>query len=105
MKPNNLAHDRLVLALVADLLHSIQTRSGAHAASCTVGTKAASPEVKWREHEVDHLPPANAEVKNGGTISLLPRMHNRSSMVAVLGPVLWPNLAHTYLYSPYVFTV
>jgi hypothetical protein len=27
--------------------------------------------VKWARHEADHSPPANAEVKNGGTVSLL----------------------------------
>jgi hypothetical protein len=86
VKPNNLAHDRLVLALVTDLLHNIQTISGAHSASCTVGTKVASPEVKWQGHEVDHSPPANAEVKNGGTISLLPiRLLSDALLIKAMG--------------------
>jgi hypothetical protein len=71
VKPKNLAYDRLVPVLVTDLLHNLQTRSGANVGSCTLGTKTAAPEVKWPGHEADHSPPTNAEVKNGGTISWL----------------------------------
>jgi hypothetical protein len=31
-------------------------------------TGAPSPGLKWPEHEVDHSPPPNAKVKDGGAI-------------------------------------
>jgi hypothetical protein len=29
---------------------------------------SASPEVKWKEPEVEHSPPSNTEVKSGGAV-------------------------------------
>jgi hypothetical protein len=43
----------------------VQTASGAHPASCTVGTGGLFPGSKARpERETDHSPPSSAEVKN-----------------------------------------
>jgi hypothetical protein len=43
----------------------IQTGSGAHPASCTVGTGGLFPGGKaWPGRDVDHSPPSSAEVKN-----------------------------------------
>jgi hypothetical protein len=43
----------------------VQTGSGAHPASCTVGTGASFPQGKVRPgRDADHSPPSNAEVKN-----------------------------------------
>jgi hypothetical protein len=50
------------------LLHSVQTSSGAHAASYTMSTGGSFPGVKRLGHEADHSPPASAEVKNDGVI-------------------------------------
>jgi hypothetical protein len=41
----------------------IQTGSGAHPASYTMGTGVSFPGVKWPGHGVDHTPPFSAEVK------------------------------------------
>jgi len=46
------------------LRHRIQTGSGAHSASCTMGTGISYPGVKRLGREADHLPPSSAEVKN-----------------------------------------
>jgi hypothetical protein len=43
-----------------------------HPASYLSGTAGLSAGVKWPEREADHLPPCNAEVKNGGAMPLLP---------------------------------
>jgi hypothetical protein len=53
-------------------LHSIQTNSGAHPASCSIGTGGISPGVKQLGHEADYSPPSSAEVKNGGAIPPFP---------------------------------
>jgi hypothetical protein len=46
------------------LLHSLQTDSGAHPASCPVGTWDLFPRgVKRQGREADQLPPSSAEVK------------------------------------------
>jgi hypothetical protein len=43
----------------------IQTGSGAHLASCTMGTKGHFPGGKVQpRHDADHSPPSSAEVKN-----------------------------------------
>jgi hypothetical protein len=43
----------------------VQTASGAHLASCTVGTGVLSPGVKARPgRDADHSPPSSAEVVN-----------------------------------------
>jgi hypothetical protein len=43
----------------------VQTGSGAHPASCTMGTGVLSPEVKARPgRDADHSPPSSAEVVN-----------------------------------------
>jgi len=44
---------------------SVQTGTGAHPASCTVGTEFFSPRVKRPEGVVDHPPLSNTEVKEG----------------------------------------
>jgi hypothetical protein len=54
------------------LLHSLQTCSGAHPASSSVGTVILSPGVKRPGREPHHSPPSIAEVKNGGAIHPLP---------------------------------
>jgi hypothetical protein len=56
-------------------LHSVQTDSGAHAASIPVGYMELFPRgVKRQGREADHSPPSSAEVKNGGAIPPLPYM-------------------------------
>jgi hypothetical protein len=43
----------------------VQTGSGAHPASCTVGTRGPFPAGKSQPgHDADHSPPSSAEVKN-----------------------------------------
>jgi hypothetical protein len=43
----------------------VQTGSGAHPASCTMGTRGPFPEGKaGLGHDADHLLPSSAEVKN-----------------------------------------
>jgi hypothetical protein len=43
----------------------VQTGSGAHPASCTMGTWVLSPRVKARPgRDADHSPPSSAEVEN-----------------------------------------
>jgi hypothetical protein len=43
----------------------VQTSSGAHPASCTMGTGVLSPGVKARPgRDADHSPPSSAEVEN-----------------------------------------
>jgi hypothetical protein len=56
------------------LLYSFQIGSGAHPASCPVGTGGCFPGVKWPGSDLDHSPPFSAGVKNGGAISPLPHM-------------------------------
>jgi hypothetical protein len=46
------------------LLHAVQTSSGVESTSYSMGTGALSPGVKRPGREVDHSPPASAEVKN-----------------------------------------
>jgi hypothetical protein len=56
------------------LLHSVQTRSGAHPASYPMGSFLSNGDrglflgVQQPGREVDHSPPSSAEVKNGGAI-------------------------------------
>jgi hypothetical protein len=45
------------------LLHSVQTSSGAHSASCPMGAVGSTPGVKQSGREADHSPPSSAEVK------------------------------------------
>jgi hypothetical protein len=43
----------------------VQTGSGAHPASCTMGTGGTFPAVKaWPRRDADHSPPSSAEVEN-----------------------------------------
>jgi hypothetical protein len=45
--------------------HCVQTGSGAHPASCTMGTEGPSPEGKARPgRDADHSPPSSADVVN-----------------------------------------
>jgi hypothetical protein len=58
------------------LFHSVQTGSGAHPASYTIGTGALSPGGKRQWREADHSPASSAVVKNNGAIPLFPiRLH------------------------------
>jgi hypothetical protein len=54
------------------ILHSVYTSSGAHIASCPMGTVALHPVVMWPGREADHSSPSGAKVKNGGVITPLP---------------------------------
>jgi hypothetical protein len=44
--------------------HRVQTDSGAHPASYPMGNRGYFGGLKRHGHEVDHLPPSSAEVKN-----------------------------------------
>jgi hypothetical protein len=57
--------------------HHVQTGSGAHPASYTMGRGALSLTVKWPRRKADHLPPSSAEVNEGVELSL--HSHNTSS--------------------------
>jgi len=46
------------------LLQNIQTHSGTHLASCSVGTGVLLLWLKWPGHEVNHSPPSCAEVED-----------------------------------------
>jgi hypothetical protein len=51
----------------------VQTGSGAHPASCTMGSRVIFPGVKARPgRDADHSPPSSAEVKKVGAIPPLP---------------------------------
>jgi hypothetical protein len=62
------------------LLHNIQTGSGAHPASYTIGTGGSFPGGMRPGRETDHSPSSSAEVRNGGAIPPLP--HTSSLRVA-----------------------
>ena len=49
---------------ISSLLRSIQRRSEADAASCSVGLSVSFPAVKWTRHKADHSPPFSAAVTN-----------------------------------------
>jgi hypothetical protein len=50
----------------------VQTGSGAHPASCTMGTRGPFPQRKaWPECDADHLPPYSAKVENEYELYLL----------------------------------
>jgi hypothetical protein len=53
---------------------SLQTGSGAHAASYTMGTGSCFPGEKWQKHEADHSPPTSPYVNNGEAIPPLSHM-------------------------------
>jgi hypothetical protein len=43
----------------------VQIGSGAHPASCTMGTGSTFPRGKvWPGHDLDHSPPSSAEIMN-----------------------------------------
>jgi hypothetical protein len=54
------------------LLDVVQTGSGAHPASYTIGTDALFPGVKRPRREADHSPPVSAEVKNTWVYTSIP---------------------------------
>jgi hypothetical protein len=56
------------------VLHSVQTESGAHPASYSMGTWGNFLGMKRLGLEADHSLPFNAEVKNGGAIPPLSHM-------------------------------
>jgi hypothetical protein len=50
----------------------VQASSGAHPASCTIGTEGPLPETKSRPgRDADHSPPSSAEVENEKELYLL----------------------------------
>jgi hypothetical protein len=68
---------RVLFSAVQDfsLLHSVETKYGAHPASYPMGTGGSfHGGVKRQGREDDHSPPSGAEVKNGGAIPPLPNM-------------------------------
>jgi hypothetical protein len=66
----------LVGARYSCLIHSIQTRSGAHPASYPMGTGGSSLEVEQPWREGDHSLPSSAKVMNGGPMPPHPtRIH------------------------------
>jgi hypothetical protein len=42
----------------------VQTSSNAHPASSSTGSRVPSQEYEQQGHEIDHLPPSSAKVKN-----------------------------------------
>jgi hypothetical protein len=50
------------------LIQSVQTGSGAHPASCPMGTGGDHPGVKRQQREGDHSPPSGTKVKKGRVI-------------------------------------
>jgi hypothetical protein len=52
------------------LLHVIQTGSGVHPTSYTMGTGVSFPEVKRPERAIDHSHPPSAEIKHHSPIRL-----------------------------------
>jgi hypothetical protein len=54
------------------LCHGVQTGSGAHPASCSIGTCGSFPGVKWQGRETDHSLPSSAEVKNAWSYTSTP---------------------------------
>jgi hypothetical protein len=65
------ARVRFPAVQIFSLLHSVQTDSGAHRASYTMGTGgsfAGGGGVKRPGRETDHSPPSNVEAENGGPI-------------------------------------
>jgi hypothetical protein len=57
--------------------HSVQTGSGGHPASYSMGTGAISQGLKRQRLEIVHSPPSSAKVKNSGAIPSLPiRLHD-----------------------------
>jgi len=51
------------------LRHRIQTGSGAHPASCSIGNGALSPGVQRPAREAYHSPPSSTKVKNAWSYS------------------------------------
>jgi hypothetical protein len=59
-------------------LHSVQTRSGAHPESYSMGTVGSFPVCKARR-EANYLSPPSAEVNSGGAIPPLPHISSWNS--------------------------
>jgi hypothetical protein len=58
-----------------NLLHSVQTDTGAHPAFYPMGTgDSFSPGAKWQGRYADHSPRSSAKVKNGGAVPPVPHM-------------------------------
>jgi hypothetical protein len=67
------------------LLHSVQTGSGAHTAPYPLYTVFS--EVNWPEHETNHSPPSNVDVKYAEIIPQLtytPLISSRENFTFVL---------------------
>jgi hypothetical protein len=53
--------------------HYVQTSSGAHPASYTMGPRGSFPGVKQPEREADHSPPCSAEIENAWSYTFTPQ--------------------------------
>jgi hypothetical protein len=69
--------------------HRVQTGSGAHPASCSMGTWDSFPGVKQVRCEADHSPPPSAEVKNAWN-------YKSNSPISLHGVVLY----HSAILAP-----
>jgi hypothetical protein len=58
-----------------DDFYSIQTGSGDHPASYTMGTEGSYLRSEWLGHEADHSPPSTAKVKNEWSCTSNPQLH------------------------------
>jgi hypothetical protein len=54
------------------VLHCVHTISGAHQASCPMGTRGSFLGVKQPDCEADHMPSSSAEVKNAWHFTSIP---------------------------------
>ena len=57
------------------VLQKVQTISGNHSALYSIGTIGFFPGVMRSGHQVDHLPPFSAEVKNGWSCTFIPPLY------------------------------
>jgi hypothetical protein len=55
--------------------HRVQNDSGAHPASCPMGTRGYFHGMKRPGSEADHSPPSSAEVKNVWSYASTPPVH------------------------------
>jgi len=56
------------------VLQNVQTGSGAHPASCSLGTGVLSWGLKWLGHYINHRPPSSANLKNEWSYTSSPFM-------------------------------
>jgi hypothetical protein len=80
----------------------IQTSSGAHPASCPMGTRASFPGGKmWPGRDADHSPPSSAEVKYEQELYLLsphaPPWCVAGSLYLFTYKEIWPTVLSLYI--------